>query len=181
MHLTVSELERSLRYYEQGIGVQVLQRRPRRARLGVGERELVVLTEQAGARPATGYCGLYHFALLVPERRQLAGFLARAARERVPLVGLSDHFVSEAIYLRDPDEHGIEIYWDRPREHWEGQVAVRMTTLPLDVHGLLAELDDPAAHLSMDSPRERSWAMCTCGSRMSLQRSASIASASGSR
>jgi catechol 2,3-dioxygenase len=63
----------------------------------------------------------------------------------VPLVGLSDHFVSEAIYLEDPDGHGIEIYADRPRAVWEGQVAARMTTLPLDVESLLAELGDPRA------------------------------------
>lgn len=88
--------------------------------------------------------GLYHFALLVPEREDLARWLAYAARDRTALVGLSDHFVSEAIYLSDPDGHGIEIYWDRPREVWEGQVAQRMTTLPLDVDSLLGELEDPA-------------------------------------
>ena len=72
--------------------------------------------------------------------------LARACRARPqPIVGLSDHFVSEAIYLSDPDGHGIEIYWDRPRELWEGWVGERMTTLPLDVGNLLGELDDPAA------------------------------------
>jgi catechol 2,3-dioxygenase len=60
----------------------------------------------------------------------------------VALVGLSDHFVSEALYLSDPDGHGIEIYWDRPRETWEGQVAARMTTVPLDVDDLMAELGD---------------------------------------
>ena len=76
-----------------------------------------------GARPAPGHTGLYHFALLLPERADLARWLAHAARERVALTGLSDHFVSEALYLRDPDGHGIEIYWDRPREIWEGQVA----------------------------------------------------------
>ena len=88
---------------------------------------------------------LYHFALLVPQRTDLARWLAHAARDRVPLVGLSDHFVSEALYLSDPDGHGIEIYWDRPREHWEGQVAARMTTLPLDVDDLFAELADREA------------------------------------
>jgi len=95
------------------------------------------------ARPARGYSGLYHFALLVPERSDLARWLAHAAREQVPIVGVADHYVSEAIYLSDPDEHGIEVYWDRPREVWEGQVAERMTTLPLDVGDLLGVLDDP--------------------------------------
>ena len=102
-----------------------------------------MLREEAGARPARGYSGLYHFALLVPERTDLARWLAHAAREQVPIVGVADHFVSEAIYLSDPDEHGIEVYWDRPREVWEGQVAERMTTLPLDVGDLLGVLDDP--------------------------------------
>jgi catechol 2,3-dioxygenase len=83
----------------------------------------------------------------VPERADLARWLAHAARDRVPLVGLSDHYVSEAIYLSDPDRHGIEIYWDRPRELWEGQVGQRLTTEPLDVDSLLGELDDPAAEL----------------------------------
>lgn len=111
--------------------------------VGSGGRQLVVLDEEHGARPARASTGLYHFALLVPERRDLARWLAHAVREDVPLVGLADHFVSEALYLSDPDDHGIEIYWDRPREQWEGLVAARMTTLPLDVESLLSELDDP--------------------------------------
>ena len=81
----------------------------------------------------------------MPERPDLARWLAHASRDRVSLTGLSDHFVSEAIYLRDPDGHGIELYADRPRELWEGLVGERMTTLPLDVANLFAELDDPAA------------------------------------
>jgi len=112
--------------------------------MGVEDRVLVVLEEQPGARRVTGYTGLYHFALLVPERVDLARWLAHAARERVPLVGLADHFVSEALYLSDPDGHGIEIYWDRPRDVWEGQVAERMTTEPLNAADLLGELEDPS-------------------------------------
>ena len=144
VHLTVSELERSLEYYRSAVGLSVLEAGADRASLGAGERELLVLTEEPGARPADGYTGLYHFALLVSERADLARWLAHAARDRVGLTGLSDHFVSEALYLRDPDGHGIEIYWDRPREVWEGQVAERMTTVALDVDSLLGELDDPA-------------------------------------
>jgi catechol 2,3-dioxygenase len=106
---------------------------------------LLVLVEERGARSGAGYTGLYHFALLVPQRIDLARWLAHAGRDRVQLVGLSDHFVSEALYLSDPDGHGIEIYWDRPREVWEGQVGSRMTTLPLDVDNLLGELSDPAS------------------------------------
>ena len=144
VHLTVSDLERSLEYYGRAVGLTVLERNGGSASLGAGQRELLVLFEDAGARPARGHTGLYHFALLLPERVDLARWLAHAARDRVPLTGLSDHFVSEALYLSDPDEHGIEIYWDRPRKFWEGQVSERMTTLPLDAENLLEELEEPA-------------------------------------
>ena len=143
VHVTVSDLERSLAYYGEAIGLELLGGEDGRASLGVAGRELLGLVEERGAPPAHGHTGLYHFALLVPRRADLARWLAHAARDRVRLVGLSDHFVSEAIYLSDPDGHGIEIYCDRPREGWEGQVGARMTTLPLDVPGLLGELDDP--------------------------------------
>ena len=142
VHLTVADLERSLQYYREAIGLDVLEQNGR-ATLGAGERELLALVEEPGAMPAHGHTGLYHFALLLPERVDLARWLAHAGRDGVPLVGLSDHFVSEAIYLSDPDGHGIEIYWDRPREIWEGEVFERMTTLPLDVGGVLAELPEP--------------------------------------
>jgi len=144
VELTVSDLARSIPYYERSIGLRVLERDGNGASLGANGTVLLRLVEQPGAPPADGYSGLYHFALRVPERRDLASWLAHAARERVPLVGLSDHFVSEAIYLSDPDHHGIEIYWDRPRAGWEGQVRERLTTMPLDVDSLLGELDDPA-------------------------------------
>ena len=102
-----------------------------------------MLSEQPGARPADGYTGLYHFALLVPARADLARWLAHAARDRVELTDLSDHDVSEALYLRDPDDHGIEIYADRPREHWDGEVGELMTTVPLDVDSLLSGATRP--------------------------------------
>jgi catechol 2,3-dioxygenase len=139
VHLTVADLERSREYYERAVGLRTLGREDGRLTLGSGERELLVLVEEPGAQPSRGHTGLYHFALLVPERVDLARWLAHAAADRVQLTGLSDHFVSEALYLRDPDEHGIEIYWDRPRETWAGQVGERMTTLPLDVDSLIAE------------------------------------------
>jgi catechol 2,3-dioxygenase len=142
VHLTVADLDRSLAYYETQIGLRVHARNDGRAQLGTGGEDLLVLTEEAGARPADGYSGLFHFALLVPGRIDLARWLAHAARDRVPLSGMSDHFVSEALYLRDPDHHGIEIYADRPRELWEGQVE-RLTTLPLDTNDLLETLEDP--------------------------------------
>jgi catechol 2,3-dioxygenase len=153
VHLTVSDLERSVTYYQHTVGLEVLERSNGLARLGVVSRALLVLVEEKGAQPAIAHTGLYHFALLVPARVDLASWLAHAARDRVRLVGLSDHFVSEAIYLSDPDGHGIEIYWDRPREVWEGQVAARMTTLPLDVDSLFGELDksDPGHYGGLPS------------------------------
>jgi catechol 2,3-dioxygenase len=150
VELTVADLDRSVAYYEQAVGLRLLEAEADTASLGADRRELVRLVEERSARPAGGYSGLYHFALLLPERLDLARWLAHAARERVPLVGLSDHFVSEALYLRDPDGHGIEIYWDRPREVWEGQVDKRMTTLPLDVDALLQELPGDPLEVSFD-------------------------------
>jgi catechol 2,3-dioxygenase len=148
VHLTVSDLQRSLEFYTRSIGLSVFvtaaEEPPgeRSATLGSGATPLLVLVEEPDARPAPRSTGLYHFALLVPRRVDLAGWLAHAASQRVVLAGVADHFVSEALYLSDPDGHGIEIYWDRPREAWEGRVAQRMTTLPLDVENLLAELPD---------------------------------------
>ena len=145
VHLSVADLDRSLAFYESVVGLSALRREDGLASVGTAERELLVLSEQPGAPPSRGHTGLYHFALLVPERPDLARWLAHAARDRVELTGLSDHFVSEAIYLNDPDGHGIEIYWDRPRDVWEGQVGERMTTLPLNVQSLMGELDDPGS------------------------------------
>jgi catechol 2,3-dioxygenase len=145
VHLTVSDLEQSLGWYGSALGMRTLEQAAGRASLGVDGAELLVLVEEEGARPSRGHTGLYHLALLVPDRRDLAAWLAHAARDRVRLTGLSDHFVSEAIYLSDPDGHGIEVYVDRPRERWEGIVGQRLTTIPLDLDDLLGELADPAA------------------------------------
>jgi catechol 2,3-dioxygenase len=151
VELTVSDLGRSLEYWQGTIGLQVLERNGGTASLGPvssdSGSELVRLVEEPGAQPARGYAGLFHVALLVPARRDLARWLAHAAQSRTPLEGLSDHAVSEAIYLRDPDQHGIEIYADRPREQWDGRVMELMTTLPLDVDSLFEDLDEPRVEL----------------------------------
>ncbi|HEX5174414.1 MAG TPA: VOC family protein [Gaiellaceae bacterium] len=141
VELSVSDLGRSLAYWQDTIGLRVLSRENGTAELGV-DTPLVRFVEEPGARSAHGYTGLFHVALLVPDRPSLGRFLAHAARERIPLTGLSDHRVSEAIYLRDPDYHGIEVYADRPREQWEGRVGTVMTTLPLDTDSLLADAGD---------------------------------------
>jgi catechol 2,3-dioxygenase len=143
VELSVADLDRSLDYWRETVGLRVLARENGTASLG-SDSELVVLVEEEGAQPDVGHTGLFHVALLVPDRPSLARWLAHAARDGVPLTGLSDHAVSEAIYLRDPDHHGIEIYADRPRDLWEGKVGQVMTTLPVDVENLLGELDDPA-------------------------------------
>jgi catechol 2,3-dioxygenase len=139
--LTVADLERSLDYYRNSIGLTVLGEGGGEASLGTGTTELLHLVEEPGASPADGYSGLFHFALLVPERADLGSWLAHAGREAVQLTGASDHFVSEALYLRDPDHHGIELYADRPRELWEGKVE-RMGTWPLDLADLLGAAPD---------------------------------------
>ena len=114
------------------------------AALGTGGEDLVVLYEEPGAAPVRGHTGLFHLALVLPQRTDLARRLLHAADDRVPVSGLSDHFVSEAIYLSDPDGHGIEIYADRPRTEWErgpdGQLA--MGTVALDVDALVATVAD---------------------------------------
>ena len=142
VELSVHDLTRTLEYWQRVVGLRVLGRDEGTATLGA-DVPLVRFVEEPGARPDHGHTGLYHVALLVPGRPSLARWLAHAARDHVELQGLSDHDVSEAIYLRDPDHHGIEIYADRPRALWEGQVFERMTTMPLDVQSLFGELEDP--------------------------------------
>jgi catechol 2,3-dioxygenase len=142
VHLTVSDLARSLDYYQRAVGLQVHAREDGNARLGTGGEDLLVLYEEEGAEPAPRNTGLFHFALLVPSRHDLARWLAHAANRQIPLEGMSDHLVSEALYLRDPDWHGIEIYRDRPRSEWERDGDyVKMATLPLDVQAVLSALD----------------------------------------
>jgi catechol 2,3-dioxygenase len=110
------------------------------ARFGADDEDLLVLYEEPGARPVQGHTGLFHFALLLPERAALARWLDHAANTGVRLTGASDHLVSEALYLRDPDGHGIEIYRDRPREEWPRAQdgSYRMASDPLDLSDLLA-------------------------------------------
>src|SRR3978361_414359 len=143
VELSVADLDRTLDYWQREIGLRVLESGDGRASLGT-DTEVLRFVEEPGARPDTGHTGLYHVALLVPDRPSLARWLSHAARDRVGLTGLSDHAGREATYLRDPDPHGIEIYADRPRELWDGKVGELLTTLPLDVDDLLGELDDAA-------------------------------------
>jgi catechol 2,3-dioxygenase len=142
VHLTVADLDRSLAYYTRGVGLRLRERVDRTAWLGADGDDLLALYEEAGARPVRGHTGLFHFALLLPARADLARWLVHASEADVGLTGMSDHLVSEAIYLRDPDGHGIEVYRDRPRAEWATDgVSVRMATLPLDTESLLSSLD----------------------------------------
>jgi catechol 2,3-dioxygenase len=141
--LIVTDLDRSVHYYHDNIGLQIQHQSAHTARLGVGGRTLLQLTEQAGARPVQrGRTGLYHFAILTPSRAELSRTLHHLTATATRIDGASDHGVSEALYLSDPDGHGIEIYRDRPRAEWPiSQGELQMTLDPLDARGILAESD----------------------------------------
>ncbi len=144
--LTVSNLDRSVAFYTEGIGFTILQRDDATATLGAAGTPLLILTERAGAKPwpreQASHTGLYHFAILLPTRTDLGRWLRHWLERGFPLPGQGDHLVSEALYLSDPDENGIEVYRDRPRDEWQwanGQV--RMGTRPVDIRGLLADAE----------------------------------------
>lgn len=142
--LTVSDLPRSLRFYTEVLGFQVQAQDEATASLAAPETPaLVELTARPGAWPKPARStGLYHFAVLVPTRRDLACVLRRLVQADWPLEGAADHGVSEALYLADPDGNGIEVYADRPRDAWPTRNGrLQMVTKPLDLGSLLAELD----------------------------------------
>ncbi|MGE5139198.1 MAG: VOC family protein [Rudaea sp.] len=142
VHLTVSDLGVALPFYTATLGFRLHRRTGDTAWLGAGGEDLLVLTENPGAKNPRHATGLYHFAILVPSRLELARSLARLAEVQAPLQGFADHLVSEAIYLADPDGNGIEIYRDRPRSEWHDERGrLLMATDPLDVRGVLAELE----------------------------------------
>ncbi len=143
VHLLVADLQRSLQFYNEIIGFKILQRDNGYACLSAdGKNPLLALTASPRVQPRSPHAfGLYHFAVLVPSRIALARSLHRLLEMIYPLQGASDHLVSEAIYLADPDGNGIEIYADRPREEWLWyKRQVQMETHPLDLDFLLAEL-----------------------------------------
>ena len=139
--LTVRNLDQSLEFYETRLGLQQNSRSENIARLGVLGRDLIVLTEAPDARSYSRSTGLYHFAIRVPTRFDLACSLQRIVNTKTAVQGFADHLVSEAIYLPDPDGTGIEIYRDRPSEQWQYENGrLIMETDPLDLDGLLNEL-----------------------------------------
>jgi catechol 2,3-dioxygenase len=142
VRLTVSDVDRSRAFYERVLGLRAGEFGDGGVALHAGGATLVELYGDASApRRERRTTGLYHFALLTPSRVALADALARLVQARWPLDGASDHLVSEALYLSDPDGNGIEIYRDRPREQWTYRAgALQMATLPLDLQGILGEL-----------------------------------------
>src|SRR5437868_9213159 len=147
VHLKVADLERALAFYRDVLGFELTQRFGAQAAFlsAGGYHHHVGLNtwESAGGRPpGPGTTGLYHAAILYPTRAALAGALRRMLAAGIEIDGAADHGVSEAIYLRDPDENGVELYWDRPREQWPmAGEGVAMFTQPLDLEGLLREAE----------------------------------------
>ena len=146
VHLKVADLERALRFYCGVLGFELTQRYGREAAFvsaGGYHHHIGLNTweSRGGAPPPPGTTGLYHVAILYPSRTELADALQRLRRAEIPLDGASDHGVSEALYLRDPDENGVELYWDRPPEQWPRTAdgGLGMFTRPLDLDNLLAE------------------------------------------
>ena len=139
-------------YYQNSLGFLVHWREGDTVSLGAGGPDLLMLTERPGAVHIPRRTGLYHFAIRVPSRKALAEVLWNLIRTETPIEGMSDHLVSEAVYLSDPHGNGIEIYHDRPSSEWEYENGnLRMATLPLDYRDLLGESEnDPRLWTSLE-------------------------------
>jgi len=147
--LKTRNLEALAAFYGEALGLSVMRREERGATLGAGGVPLVELELQPAARPDDPReAGLYHTALLMPTRADLARWLHRVARRKVALTGASDHAVSEAFYLDDPDGNGVEVYCDRPAESWEWTGDdLKITTDPLDIDAILREVPANSSYL----------------------------------
>jgi len=149
VHLKVADLDRALKFYCGVLGFELMQRMGAQAAFisaGGYHHHIGLNTweSQGGSPPPLGATGLYHLAILYPARVQLADALRRLMEANIPLEGAADHGVSEALYLRDPDDNGVELYWDRPQQEWprtaDGKLA--MFTHRLDLMGLLSEAEN---------------------------------------
>jgi catechol 2,3-dioxygenase len=148
VHLKVSDLERALGFYSGVLGFEVMQRMGDSAAfLSAGGYHhhigLNTWESSGGSAPPAGTTGLYHLAIVYPTRAKLGDALGRLIEARIPLDGAADHGVSEALYLRDPDGNGVELYWDRPQEAWprDAKGGLAMFTRPLDLQRLLDAAD----------------------------------------
>ena len=146
VHLKVADLERAIAFYRDVLGFQLTQRFGRNAAfLSAGGYHhhigLNTWESAGGSPPPPGSTGLYHVAILYPTRAELADALRRLAHAEIPLEGAADHGVSEAIYLRDPDGTGVELYWDKPQDQWPRNAdgGLAMFTHPLNLEALLDE------------------------------------------
>ena len=146
VHLKVADLERALAFYCGVLGFELTQRYgPGAAFVSAGGYHhhigLNTWESQGGSPPPPGATGLFHLAILYPTRAALGDALRRLEAAGIPLDGASDHGVSEALYLRDPDQNGVELYWDRPREAWPRSAdgGIAMVTRTLDLGSLLRE------------------------------------------
>jgi catechol 2,3-dioxygenase len=143
VHLKVADLQRALDFYTGVLGFAITQRYGAQAAFvsaGGYHHHIGLNTweSKGGTQPASGTTGLYHFAIRYPTRAALADALRRLQQANYPLDGASDHGVSEALYLTDPDGNGVELYWDKPTEQWPRKNGeLNMQTLPLDVRSLL--------------------------------------------
>lgn len=149
VHLTVSDLQESLNFYRDTLGFEITSYYGDSAVFlsAGGYHHHIGLNTWSGKEatpPPPGHTGLYHFAILYPSRKELARVLKRIYEKNYPIEGASDHGVSEAIYLRDPDGNGVELYTDRALEEWpiDSEGHLQMSTNHLDVLGLLSELDE---------------------------------------
>jgi catechol 2,3-dioxygenase len=155
IRLTVSDMERAREFYERAIGLTSHERDDGSLALGVeGEPPLIELFADASAPPLNRRAtGLFHLAILLPSRRDLALALRRLAEARWPLDGASDHLVSEALYISDPDGNGIEIYSDRPREEWpRAGGTLQLATLPLNLEDVVTELREDLGERAETAP-----------------------------
>ena len=153
VHLKVADVDRSLAFYRDVLGFEVQQRWWQDAAFisaGGYHHHIGLNTweSRGGSPPPPGHTGLYHVAIRYPTRQALADALRRLVDARIPLTGASDHGVSIALYLNDPDGNGVELYWDRPEEEWprppDGD-GVAMYSHPVDLQALLAEAPEPGA------------------------------------
>jgi len=142
VHIVVTDLDRSVAFYERSIGLQLRAREGSEAMLGAGGEDVLVLHEEGDAGRAGRHAGLYHFALLFPTRQELARAVRRLAEAGTPIQGASDHGISEAIYLPDPDGNGIELAADQPRSNWGNlRDPTTIGPAPLDMAGLMATVE----------------------------------------